>query len=636
MKAKIKRGKSFGGVCRYVEDVGKLAKGDKQPELICSTLVAQTVQGRIRELTRIASTRPDIEKPVWHCSLSLPPGERLDSDKWAEVVRDFITGMGMNADLQPYYAVRHNDTDKDHVHIVLCRVREDGELFYGQRDVHKAIKVTQELETKHGLTETQGLSSRKAKKQVTSNEMQMAVRMGRAPPKARLQGLIDEVIKTNKTAGFFVKELERVGVGVIPAISPNGKLNGFSFELDGVVFKGSQLGKDYGLKSLLDRGLIYDKDRDREALDRAGERARSRVNSADQALARNAPVTPEKSRGRNGQGSQSNSEQDRDVDDRIRPRKRERQNVERSRVHRETDGGTQHRSEQDSIEVAIGKSDTIASRSNILDRGNVGGGDRHLHGTERESSDRDVATGSCVPQAINEHPQSPARSDDGFRAEAIDEHSESGQEARRTEKEGEQVNERRCVHNFETISCDVRRLHARAGFAIACLVTGATLFSVSGRIGGSVLGHQSSGQGKNASEHQKLSGLGRYLGNLWHRAISLLTLPARRLVFPGRSENDSLHMRSTDKNGGSNLRNKVNEGRRTQNGAFQQTKCLFGREAKAFIGGKGRKVDVHSVSSRLRNMASESSTEIIGRDSRETQTQGQSIGSPRQKGRSRR
>ena len=157
MKAKITRGKSFGGVCRYVEDVGKQATGKKKPELICSTLMAQTTAGRIHELTRIAATRPDVEKPVWHCSLSLPPGEHLSADKWAEVVRDFISGMGMDADRQPYFVVRHHDTQHEHVHIVLCRVREDGQLFYGQKEAVKAIKVTQSLEVKHGLKETRGL-----------------------------------------------------------------------------------------------------------------------------------------------------------------------------------------------------------------------------------------------------------------------------------------------------------------------------------------------------------------------------------------------------------------------------------------------------------------------------------------------
>ncbi|WP_223930806.1 relaxase/mobilization nuclease domain-containing protein, partial [Aeromonas caviae] len=36
----------------------------------------------------------DIGKPVWHCSLSLPPGERLSAEKWEAVAADFMQHMG--------------------------------------------------------------------------------------------------------------------------------------------------------------------------------------------------------------------------------------------------------------------------------------------------------------------------------------------------------------------------------------------------------------------------------------------------------------------------------------------------------------------------------------------------------------
>ncbi|WP_373870513.1 relaxase/mobilization nuclease domain-containing protein, partial [Aeromonas caviae] len=38
--------------------------------------------------------RTDIGKPVWHCSLSLPPGERLSAEKWEAVTADFMQRMG--------------------------------------------------------------------------------------------------------------------------------------------------------------------------------------------------------------------------------------------------------------------------------------------------------------------------------------------------------------------------------------------------------------------------------------------------------------------------------------------------------------------------------------------------------------
>ena len=291
MKAKISRGKSFAGLIRYTEDFGRKATGQKRPELICSTLVADTGRGRVRELVKIASVRPDVEKPVWHCSLSLPPGDHLEPEKWESVVRDFLQGMGMNPDRQPYFAVQHHDTEHEHVHIVLSRVSEDGSLFYGQREAIEAIKVTQELEVKHDLTRTTGLYKRD-KSQLKGAEINKALRTGKAPTRLKLQSAIDNCLSGREvTATEFVTTLEAMGVTVTPNISNTGKLSGFAFEADGVTFKGSQLGKGYGLKGLLEKGLTYEQDRESGTLKRVRDRSAERTRSQDHHLERhNAPV----------------------------------------------------------------------------------------------------------------------------------------------------------------------------------------------------------------------------------------------------------------------------------------------------------------------------------------------------------
>lgn len=301
MKAKISRGKSFAGLIRYTEDFGRKATGQKRPELICSTLVADTGRGRVRELVKIASVRPDVEKPVWHCSLSLPPGDHLEPEKWESVVRDFLQGMGMNPDRQPYFAVQHHDTEHEHVHIVLSRVSEDGSLFYGQREAIEAIKVTQELEVKHDLTRTTGLYKRD-KSQLKGAEINKALRTGKAPTRLKLQSAIDNCLSGREvTATEFVTTLEAMGVTVTPNISNTGKLSGFAFEADGVTFKGSQLGKGYGLKGLLEKGLTYEQDRESGTLKRVRDRSAERTRSQDHHLERhNAPVA-ENDRGRDSE-----------------------------------------------------------------------------------------------------------------------------------------------------------------------------------------------------------------------------------------------------------------------------------------------------------------------------------------------
>ena len=56
---------------------------------------------------------------------------------------------------------------------------------------------------------------------------------------------------------------------VRPNLAKTGRLNGFSFDLDGVSFKASNLGDAYKWSTLQKRGVSYDPARDRAALERS-------------------------------------------------------------------------------------------------------------------------------------------------------------------------------------------------------------------------------------------------------------------------------------------------------------------------------------------------------------------------------
>lgn len=281
MKAKVTRGGGFRGALNYVLDEGPKATGDKHPEVVGGNLAGATSREMSREFEAVRRLRPDIAKPVWHCSLSLPPGdEKLSAEKWDSISRDFMQQMGFPTDT-PYTAVRHQDTDKDHIHIVASRVSLSGEVWLGRWEARRAIEATQELEKKHGLTLTPGLGDARAeKKALTANELNMADRTGEEPPRRRLQRLCDEALEGNKTALEFAEYLQAAGVSVRPNIA-SGKMNGFGFKIDGIKFTGQDLGAGYKWAGLQKRGLTYDKDRESEGLERLRAAATDHKNDAD-------------------------------------------------------------------------------------------------------------------------------------------------------------------------------------------------------------------------------------------------------------------------------------------------------------------------------------------------------------------
>lgn len=273
MKAKITRGKTFKGLLNYTFDRGKKATGDKAPIIVGGNMAGTSPQQLTREFVAVRQLRPDIERAVWHCSLSLPPGEHPTDKQWDEITQDFMQGMGFS-DYTPYVAVRHNDKGHDHVHIVASRIGGDSKVWTGEWEVYKAIEVTQQLEEKYNLTRVAFKPAEK--KRPTYKEVHKAERTGIRPPRERLQELIDEAlaepsdsyIADRPTAPQLAKRLEEKGVIVRANVASTGRMNGFSFELDGLAFKGSSLGKAYSWSGLQKRGVSYDVERDAAQLER--------------------------------------------------------------------------------------------------------------------------------------------------------------------------------------------------------------------------------------------------------------------------------------------------------------------------------------------------------------------------------
>jgi hypothetical protein len=265
MKVNVVRGGGFGGAVRYVSDKKKGA------EHIGGTMMGITSKELIKEFGTVRELRPEIEKPVWHCSLSLPKGERLESEKWETITSDFMNKMGFS-DLTPYTVFRHKDTEYDHVHIVASRIDATGELWQGRWEAKHAINASQSLEKKYDLTITPGLENEgKAKKSLKKNEIERAARTGERPARLDLQELIDDTLQKPCTAVEFCERLELSGVSIRPNIAKTGRMNGFSFEFKGVAFKGSSLGADYKWKKLQERGVTYEQVRDGQELTKRKE-----------------------------------------------------------------------------------------------------------------------------------------------------------------------------------------------------------------------------------------------------------------------------------------------------------------------------------------------------------------------------
>ncbi|HBQ7568495.1 TPA: relaxase/mobilization nuclease domain-containing protein, partial [Klebsiella pneumoniae] len=247
---KIKRGKQFTGVVVYALEPASHHKTD--PRVIGGNMAGNHIVDLIREFGQTKLLRPDIKKPVWHNSLRLPDGEKLSEAQWATVADDYMSRMGFN-DTHLRCYVLHNDEAGQHIHIIASRIDiTDGKLYLGKNENLASTRIISELERIHGLTETATTSNRRSQsiKKLSRNEKMLSERTATPCPKAALQTCIDNVLANHPDLLSFIQQLEQVGVTCQPNIASTGKMNGFSFEFQGIAFKASQLGKRYAWSNI--------------------------------------------------------------------------------------------------------------------------------------------------------------------------------------------------------------------------------------------------------------------------------------------------------------------------------------------------------------------------------------------------
>lgn len=266
---KIRRGKSFAGVVLYAlkpETHHKTA-----PVVIGGNMMGDSATDLIAEFCASASLRADILKPVWHNSLRLPQWDSLTEEQWATFADDYMTRMGFS-DTHLRCYVLHDDEAGQHIHIIASRVDLiGGKLYLGRNENLISTRLIHELEKDHCLTRTKGPSpshspspARKRKK-LSRGEQQKEKREGQPTAKTFLQNTIDELLITANDIPRFIEALREHGITPLPNISSTGRMNGFSFEYSGIVFKASQLDKGYSWATLLEK-FSYEPERDNPLL----------------------------------------------------------------------------------------------------------------------------------------------------------------------------------------------------------------------------------------------------------------------------------------------------------------------------------------------------------------------------------
>ncbi|MES2902128.1 MAG: relaxase/mobilization nuclease domain-containing protein [Pseudomonadota bacterium] len=273
MIAKAIKGRGFRGALAY--DLQK-----EQGRLIDSNMEGRTPRELAKEFGEIRKLRPGLGKAVLHVSLSAAPGERLSDATWAEIGRHYLAGMGLTSN--QYVTTRHADTEHEHIHLVVNRITFDGKVVSDSHDYRRQEATMREVERDYQL-QTVAASKDVLRRAASRGEIEGSMRTNTASTKQRLQQLCDGALDGCSSYNDYAERLEAAGVSLVPVTQLNDtKLSGLSYVLDGVMMKGSDLGKGYSPMGLSKRGVSYEQGRDIAAVSRQREREEAgRLDAAD-------------------------------------------------------------------------------------------------------------------------------------------------------------------------------------------------------------------------------------------------------------------------------------------------------------------------------------------------------------------
>jgi hypothetical protein len=184
MIAKIIRGTGFAGALRYVLN-------DKDSHQDRATLLMTNTGGddatSIAQEMRAIADVGKISKPVTHIILSHNK-DNLDDRQWCELATKYIDKMGYKD--HQFALVRHNDTQNDHVHLIINAVNlETGKGLNTSNEKYRSLGAIKEITQEMNLTQNPKKSVEKHKAHDNDNMR-------------TIQDAIDTVLSTNKGKGI--------------------------------------------------------------------------------------------------------------------------------------------------------------------------------------------------------------------------------------------------------------------------------------------------------------------------------------------------------------------------------------------------------------------------------------------------
>ena len=201
--------------------------------------------------------------------------KKLPVSELMRIAHLFAKRMGL--DNYQWVAVTHKDTDNIHIHIIANRISLYGEVYDTTFVSNRAARVAEEISREKGLTIAKEVKSeKKHQKEKASPTRELT--------KKEVQQICYALLDKYKGTGvmghsMFLYELNKNGITIERMKNKQSKVYGLKFSHSGQSFKASEIGREFGYRSLQKNLEISNKTGPKKATTMADEPAKNKTQS---------------------------------------------------------------------------------------------------------------------------------------------------------------------------------------------------------------------------------------------------------------------------------------------------------------------------------------------------------------------
>ncbi|MDH6357030.1 conjugal transfer protein MobB [Parabacteroides sp. PF5-9] len=156
MVAKISHGSNLYGALSYNQE--KVDEG--LGKVLGTNLILEPADGvfsigaSMTDFERMMPAHITTKNPAIHISLNPHPDDKLTDQQLSDIGREYMERLGYGN--QPYIIFKHEDIDRQHIHIVGSRVQPDGRPVSDKMEKRRSAAIIEDLERKYNLIPAKG------------------------------------------------------------------------------------------------------------------------------------------------------------------------------------------------------------------------------------------------------------------------------------------------------------------------------------------------------------------------------------------------------------------------------------------------------------------------------------------------